>query len=281
MERSWALDDAEWATEPTKAGRGGGGGRGKAKGKGGSGGKSDAEKERIKNAKDLNKQLDDQEQKLEMLKATYGMSDEQIRIYQASQKALADGATQAIANQVSENEKAIIAQEKLNEAAKQSKAFWSDFASTAVDGISAVIAGTESLSDVLKNLGMILLKYGLTKMLGKWFPGIEIGKNANGTAGWKGGLSWVGERGPELVDLNAGAKVYNNAASMKMLASASNNSNQKVPLFAVDSGVQVQWLSQAEAQSKQITASGIKQYSRNGVQADIKKFRNDPRASGY
>jgi hypothetical protein len=34
-----------------------------------------------------------------------------------------------------------------------------------------------------------------------------IGKNANGTPYWQGGLTWVGERGPELVNLPRGAGV--------------------------------------------------------------------------
>lgn len=34
-----------------------------------------------------------------------------------------------------------------------------------------------------------------------------IGKNANGTNNWRGGLSWVGERGPELVNLPRGSQV--------------------------------------------------------------------------
>ena len=37
------------------------------------------------------------------------------------------------------------------------------------------------------------------------FPG-----NANGTDHWRGGLSWVGERGPELVNLPRGSQVVPN-----------------------------------------------------------------------
>lgn len=37
-----------------------------------------------------------------------------------------------------------------------------------------------------------------------------IGQNANGTSYWRGGLSLVGERGPELVDLPRGARVTPN-----------------------------------------------------------------------
>src|SRR3546814_2047314 len=34
------------------------------------------------------------------------------------------------------------------------------------------------------------------------------GNNAKGTPYWKGGMTWVGERGPELVDLPRGSAVY-------------------------------------------------------------------------
>lgn len=38
----------------------------------------------------------------------------------------------------------------------------------------------------------------------------KIPGNALGTSNWRGGLSWVGERGPELVDLPRGSRVYPN-----------------------------------------------------------------------
>jgi hypothetical protein len=42
------------------------------------------------------------------------------------------------------------------------------------------------------------------------------GFNATGTASWRGGLSWVGENGPELVALPGGSRVWNNRESMAM-----------------------------------------------------------------
>ena len=56
----------------------------------------------------------------------------------------------------------------------------------------------------------------------------NIGKNANGTDNWRGGLSWVGERGPEIVNLPKGSQVFDNNKSMQM--SNSNNSNSKTPV---------------------------------------------------
>jgi len=46
----------------------------------------------------------------------------------------------------------------------------------------------------------------------------NIGKNAQGTDYWRGGLTWVGEKGPELIDLPKGSKVFSNDKSMEMMA---------------------------------------------------------------
>ena len=46
--------------------------------------------------------------------------------------------------------------------------------------------------------------------------GRQWGFNANGTDNWRGGLSWVGEEGPELVNLPKGSQVVPNKESMAM-----------------------------------------------------------------
>ena len=46
--------------------------------------------------------------------------------------------------------------------------------------------------------------------------GKNIGRNADGTDYWRGGLTWVGERGPELVSLPQGSKVYSAEDSRSM-----------------------------------------------------------------
>lgn len=40
--------------------------------------------------------------------------------------------------------------------------------------------------------------------------GTSIGQNANGTNNWKGGPTWVGEKGPEIIDLPKGTRVTPN-----------------------------------------------------------------------
>ena len=43
-----------------------------------------------------------------------------------------------------------------------------------------------------------------------------IGRNAAGTSNWRGGLTWVGEAGPELVDLPRGSRVYDAQESREL-----------------------------------------------------------------
>lgn len=45
---------------------------------------------------------------------------------------------------------------------------------------------------------------------------LNIGHNATGTNNWRGGWSWVGEQGPELVNLPARSQVISNSRSMQM-----------------------------------------------------------------
>lgn len=49
---------------------------------------------------------------------------------------------------------------------------------------------------------------------------INAGYNAAGTDSWKGGLTWVGESGPELVRLPQGTQIYNNQKSREIAAAA-------------------------------------------------------------
>ena len=51
-----------------------------------------------------------------------------------------------------------------------------------------------------------------------WNNGVSkyIGRNADGTDYWPGGLTWVGERGPEIVELPQGSRVYSAEDSRSM-----------------------------------------------------------------
>ena len=48
--------------------------------------------------------------------------------------------------------------------------------------------------------------------------------NAAGTDNWRGGLTWVGESGPELVALPRGSRIWNNQESQQMAATGTDTS---------------------------------------------------------
>lgn len=63
--------------------------------------------------------------------------------------------------------------------------------------------------------------------MGGGIPGSRpIPGNAQGTNYWEGGLTWVGEQGPEIVELPRGSKIHSNEKSMDMI---NNNNSNNVP----------------------------------------------------
>ena len=54
--------------------------------------------------------------------------------------------------------------------------------------------------------------------------------NAAGDENWRGGLTWVGEAGPELVALPRGSRIYNNQESEQMSAAATDTSRMEALL---------------------------------------------------
>lgn len=48
--------------------------------------------------------------------------------------------------------------------------------------------------------------------------------NASGTDYWRGGLTWVGEGGPELVELPRGSRIHSNQESMQLIGSGTDTS---------------------------------------------------------
>ena len=52
---------------------------------------------------------------------------------------------------------------------------------------------------------------GTNSSFGRWVGSVAY--NAAGTDNWRGGLTWVGENGPELVNLPKGSQVLTNQES--------------------------------------------------------------------
>lgn len=118
---------------------------------------------------------------------------------------------------------------------------WSDLRTIAVDLVKPIADAinaqldTSAAIEVLKNTGARMVKIVFAgfdeEALGlNWVGSVasaannttaaEIPGNANGTSNWRGGLSWVGERGPELVNLPRGSQVFNNSDSLDMTRSS-------------------------------------------------------------
>lgn len=68
---------------------------------------------------------------------------------------------------------------------------------------SVKLGGLDGFFSSLADVGR-----GLDKIIAK--SKLDVGNNAKGTDNWRGGLTWVGEEGPELINLQKGAQVIPN-----------------------------------------------------------------------
>lgn len=57
---------------------------------------------------------------------------------------------------------------------------------------------------------------------------VLIGRNADGTDYWRGGLTWVGERGPELINAPRGSQIFDHGRSMRMASVSAGAGVMKV-----------------------------------------------------
>ncbi|MBN8987416.1 MAG: hypothetical protein J0H42_04170 [Rhizobiales bacterium] len=94
----------------------------------------------------------------------------------------------------------------------------------------------KNLNDVVNNLLKTLGKASINSFFASVFNGPSagglspfasffglgsIGKNAEGTDNWRGGLTWVGEKGPELLNLPRGAQIVPNDVATRSQAGGS------------------------------------------------------------
>jgi hypothetical protein len=88
-------------------------------------------------------------------------------------------------------------------------------------GFMSIFDGTKRAADAFKDMARQILSelfrvlvvqqlvgsFGGGGILGRIGGALGIGANANGTTNWRGGMTLVGERGPELVNLPRGSQV--------------------------------------------------------------------------
>lgn len=98
------------------------------------------------------------------------------------------------------------------------------------DILSGLTAPFRSAYDAIKGIvdDIKSIISSITSLPGKALKAVGIGKNALGTNSWSGGLSMVGEQGPELVNLPRGAQVFTATETSSMLASAGGSSNTTI-----------------------------------------------------
>lgn len=112
------------------------------------------------------------------------------------------------------------------DSAKKAGIDWSSSLSDGFAGVfTSILDGSknamDAVGDLTRSLAQMALQQGFKALLGNIFGGgngggflsgiFNIGKNANGTKNWRGGLTMVGERGPELVSLPGGSQIIRNS----------------------------------------------------------------------
>lgn len=73
-------------------------------------------------------------------------------------------------------------------------------------------------------LGPLRAASSLLAGIGGIARSVSVGGNARGTASWRGGLTWVGEEGPELVKLPGGTAIYDANRSAAIASSGGGGS---------------------------------------------------------
>ncbi|MEX3713656.1 phage tail tape measure protein [Cytobacillus horneckiae] len=129
------------------------------------------------------------------------------------------------------------AQKMIDEANRQYKETVKSAEKQRDEGIKKLESAHSDLRDqVDTDTGEILTFWGKMKnWWNSWWPskktakvefsesGKKPGNNADGTANWRGGLTWINERGPELINLPKGSQVIPNPLSEIMMRSYGQN----------------------------------------------------------
>ena len=108
--------------------------------------------------------------------------------------------------------------------------------------------------------------------LGSWLNrGLDalFGKNADGTEYWRGGPTWVGERGPELLNLPRGAQVIEHQRSLRMVSASSAPPTINMPISVINK------TSEPVTATTRQTSSGIELLLEPAVRGAVQKMGAD------
>lgn len=130
------------------------------------------------------------------------------------------------------------------------------------------------LGGLFRGIGGLFGGNGLFGGLGSLF---NIGANANGTHSWAGGLTMVGEHGPELANLPRGTQIFDAQKTQRMMEGAGGVSRMEVVLSPE---LEARILEQARGQSIDITRQGIGDFQRHALPRHSAAAAQDPRRRG-
>lgn len=167
----------------------------------------------------LNKQIEVQKEKLNLLGEQIEITKEALNAAIAEYGAGSEEAlkyTNSLLDLQIQQEKLKDSIEKANDALKNQRALTSQEMNDRAKGMSALLAAGIITPESLKNAGTNILDF--------------IGGNAQGTDYWRGGLTWVGEEGPEIIDLPRGSKVYTNQESKDIVGKTKGDIIQNITI---------------------------------------------------
>lgn len=98
---------------------------------------------------------------------------------------------------------------------------WAKDASKAMgDAASAALNIRDSINKIPdhKDVTVNIVPGKIAKTVGGVQIMANVGHNATGTPSWRGGLTWVGEQGPELADMPGGTRIWNARDSARIAA---------------------------------------------------------------
>ena len=160
---------------------------------------------------------------------------------------------------------------------------------TVFNGIANVISSVwEKVKPIVEGIGNGLS--WIADKVGGLFGGDgsdgggSIGTNANGTNNWRGGPTWVGERGPELVELPRGSRVLPNKESVQVSRNASQpavreiyQNTVEIPTVYTAEGNSVSVLERIEKELGVISGLlGRKERDETNHESSVPKGNNGP-----
>lgn len=142
-----------------------------------------------------------------------------------------------------------------------------------------VATGTKTASEaframanaIIADLARIAIRQAITgsisALFGGFFGGGSIGRNAGGTDHWRGGATWVGENGPEILNLPRGSQIIPNDV-VKRGGGGITVQVMNAPVFSSgmtpsDMGVIRNWMEQNKSDTVALTISAIRNGNKN------------------